>query len=210
MIGKTFPFFIKDSKSFIQKLEMLRQLGIKKHSHILATADVKSMYPNINIDFGLSAFKKYLIKCSQFSYEMIQFLCELAELVLTTNIVQFEGEFFLQIKGTVMGTNFAPKYAYMVYWAIEKQVFQNVQLNMRFKNLSMQKQQGLGILKYYGRYIDDLFMVLKVKKDSLTQWKASKIKEEFNKANQLLLDEVIVRDQVLYLDALVLLVKETD
>jgi hypothetical protein len=87
MIEKTFPFFIKDFKSFIQKLEMLRQLGIKKHSHILATADVKSMYPNINIDFSLSAFKKYLIECSQFSCEMIQFLCELAELVLTTNIV---------------------------------------------------------------------------------------------------------------------------
>jgi hypothetical protein len=41
-------------------------------------------------------------------------------LVLTTNIVQFEGEFFLQIKETAMSTNFAPKYVYMVYWAIKK------------------------------------------------------------------------------------------
>jgi hypothetical protein len=79
---------------------------------------------------------------------------------------------------------------------------------MRFRNLSMQQQQGLGTLKYYGRYIDDLFMVLEVKKDSPTQWEASRIKEEFNKSNQLLFDEAIVGDQVSYLDALVSLTKD--
>jgi hypothetical protein len=37
---------------------------------------------------------------------MIEFLCDMAEIILKSNVVQFEGEFFLQVKGTAMGTNF--------------------------------------------------------------------------------------------------------
>ena len=35
----------------------------------------------------------------------------MAELVLTLNAFQFEDKFFLQIKGTAMGTRMAPSYA---------------------------------------------------------------------------------------------------
>lgn len=43
---------------------------------------------------------------------------ELLELCLTRNDFEFEGHFYLQIKGTAMGKRFAPAYAniYMAQW----------------------------------------------------------------------------------------------
>jgi hypothetical protein len=158
LIEKTFPFFLRDTKAFVQRIDMLRQQGVKKGSHRLCIADVKAMYPSIDIKFGLKALQSYLLETQKMSRKMVGFICDMAEMVLTSNVVQFGGEFFLQKKGTAMGTNFAPEYAYTVYWAIEKLIFNEIQLNSRPRKMST----SFGIVKYYGRYIDDLFLVLEI------------------------------------------------
>jgi hypothetical protein len=201
IIEKTYPFFIRDSKQFVQQLDILRQHGVKKGTHLLAVADIKSMYPSIDMDFGLKSLKEYLLESKVFHLEMIQFLCAIADLVLRSNIVQFGSEFYLQIKGTAMGTNFAPEYAYMVYWAIEKQVFRDVRLNTRPKNMFSE----FGTFRYYGRYIDDLFMVLDTSQMSQCSWDVTSLKQGFNQMGQLILDEMVISEQVSYLDTLVTL-----
>jgi hypothetical protein len=104
-----------------------------------------------------------------------------------------------------MGTNFAPEYAYMVYWAVEKRVFKEIQLNTRPRRLSTE----FGIVKYYGRYIDDLFLVLEVSQESQEsrKWEEN-VKKVFNNLGELILDEVSIGDQIPYLDTLITLTND--
>uniref|UniRef100_A0A1A8V751 Reverse transcriptase domain-containing protein n=1 Tax=Nothobranchius furzeri TaxID=105023 RepID=A0A1A8V751_NOTFU len=79
--------------------------------------DVESLYTNIDIQEGLDAIKRIFLKYPD-SRRPDQELLQLLEINLRRNDFEFNGEFFLQIKGTAMGKKFAPAYAniFMAEW----------------------------------------------------------------------------------------------
>ena len=107
------PSYIKDTYDFVEKI---KKLHIPKNA-TLFTMDIDSLYINIDIPQGIQAIKNIFHKYpnkNRPDKELIQLL----EINLTRNDFEFNGEFFLQIKGTAMGKKFAPAYAniFMAEW----------------------------------------------------------------------------------------------
>lgn len=75
--------------------------------------DVASLYTNIEIHLGLGAGRRALAKYPEQGRPDTHL-----ELCLTRNDFEFQGRYYLQIKGTAMGKWFAPADAniYMAEW----------------------------------------------------------------------------------------------
>lgn len=214
LLQKTHPTMIVDTRDFISSLESLhRQHLLSPGSYLLATADIKAMYPSIDIEFGLRAMRRFLLTFTNWSDLTLRLLCFLARKILTTMAVKFGNDVFLQVRGTAMGTNFAPEYAYMVYWEIERQVFPGW-----CQGIWTTASHQIPVC-WYGRYIDDLFFVIKRKETRSQFWEENPkdlevekeslrhaILSEFNSRNDLLqLDIPSVDFSVPFLDAQVTL-----
>ena len=99
--------YVRDTTDFIQKLSNIGQLPPNCQ---LATLDVTSLYTNIPNTEGLRAAFKLLTKYRpQLDVRPSNLnLVKLLEMVLTKNNFQFNGDHYLQIGGTAMGTKAAP------------------------------------------------------------------------------------------------------
>ncbi|MGL5102271.1 MAG: GIY-YIG nuclease family protein [Plesiomonas sp.] len=108
--------YVKDTWDFVAKIKAL----VIKEPVMLFSMDVTSLYTNIETERGLKAVRTCFHK-----YPTIDrpenTLIDLLRLSLTQNDFEFNGEFYLQIKGTAMGKKFAPAYAdiYMAQWEEE-------------------------------------------------------------------------------------------
>jgi hypothetical protein len=104
---------------------------------IICTADVKALYPSIPTALGLDCIQRLLEMSNKFTASKIRLIIQLMRWVLTNNFIQFNGDIYLQIEGTAMGTPMAPTYAILFMFAIER--------------------QHINRALYYKRYIDDIF-----------------------------------------------------
>ena len=90
-------------------LSNLKSLGKLAQGAILCTIEIVGLYPNIPHSEGLTSFERFLeLRDKQISSDA---LIELAEIVLKHNIFEFDEKTFKQVRGTAIGTNFAPPYA---------------------------------------------------------------------------------------------------
>lgn len=107
------PAYVKDTYDFVQKIKAIKV----PQNAILFTMDVDSLYTNIDIKEGIQAIKNAFSKHPD-KKRPDKELLQLLEINLTRNDFEFNGEFYLQIKGTAMGKKFAPAYAniYMAEW----------------------------------------------------------------------------------------------
>ena len=130
--------YLKDTTDFLNKL---KQVKINKDS-LIVTMDVESMYTNIDHESGLKAVKKAFEENPD-PRRPDQQILDLLELSLKNNDFQFNGDTFLQIKGTAMGKRYAPSYAnlFMAYFETEAM-----------------KKCYLKPTVYY-RFLDDIFSV---------------------------------------------------
>ena len=85
-------------------------------------ADVTSLYTNIPHNEGLSACQTALNTCAHQS-PPTQDLIRLLDLILTLNDFQFNGNHYLQTKGTAMGTPVATSYANIFMGSFEQKMF---------------------------------------------------------------------------------------
>ena len=99
--------FIKDTNHFLRKIKSLGQLP---EGAILCTIDVVGLYPNIPHEEGLASLRKFLDARTE-KKVTTETLLELAEIVLKNNIFQFNEKTLKQLRGTAIGTKFAPPYA---------------------------------------------------------------------------------------------------
>lgn len=105
--------YIKDTYDFVEKV---KQIEVPVDA-FLFSIDIDSLYTNIDIREGINSirriFQKYPDKRRP-DKEMLQLL----EINLMRNDFEFNGEFYLQIKGKAMGKKFAPAYAniFMAEW----------------------------------------------------------------------------------------------
>ncbi|CAJ0947994.1 unnamed protein product [Ranitomeya imitator] len=105
---------IRSSKSFILDtgsfLDILKEVGpIPPHS-TLVTMDVKDLYMSIPHIEGINSVHKLLTQ-SGFLPDHINLCIELLTIILTRNYFLFQDDFYLQTRGTAMGSNVAPPYA---------------------------------------------------------------------------------------------------
>lgn len=112
--------YIRDTYDFIEKVTKLQ---IAPNS-ILFTIDVDSLHTNIDIKEGIQSVKNIFSKFYD-KKRPDKELLQLLKINLTKNDFEFDGQYFLQIKGTAMGKKFGPAYAdiFMAEWetaALEK------------------------------------------------------------------------------------------
>jgi hypothetical protein len=105
---------------------------------VILTADVKSLYPSIPIEFGVSTVRSVLSSLNVLSTDR-EFLLDLLKWVLENNFLEFNGNFYHQVQGTAMGTPVAVAYANIVLHGIEREILQNV--------------------IFYRRFVDDVFAI---------------------------------------------------
>lgn len=138
-IPPTFSSYLKDTNHFLTDII---DLDIPDGS-LLVTMDVTSLYTNIPHEDGIHAVLD--------AYDNLPFakqvdtptLGMLLKLILQLNNFEFNGDHFVQVSGTSMGTKIGPNYANIFMGALEE------------------KFLGTCSLKpyYYKRYIDDIFLI---------------------------------------------------
>ncbi|MGL5901976.1 MAG: hypothetical protein ACRCZO_04760 [Cetobacterium sp.] len=130
--------YVKDTYDFLEKMKAIRM----SPGATLFSMDVESLYTNIEIGRGLEAVQKCLRKFPE-EGRPDQSIMRLLELSLRRNDFEFNGRYYLQVKGTAMGKRFAPEYAniYMADW--EESVFPKCR----------------SMPSHYLRYLDDIWGV---------------------------------------------------
>ena len=102
--AKNLPSHIKDTTDYLKEME---NLTIQENI-TLVTMDVTSLYTNIPHDDGIAACRTIWEQRTN-QEPRTECLVETLTLVLKSN--NFDGNHYLQINGTAMGTNMAPSYA---------------------------------------------------------------------------------------------------
>ena len=73
----------------------------------LFTIDFKSLYTNIPVQDAINAIKELVWKYGNVIPNS-EFIVELLDVILKNSLMTFDGEYFQQIFGVIMGTNVAP------------------------------------------------------------------------------------------------------
>ena len=139
---------IRNTKSYIQDttdfLNSINNIDNLPEDAILVTMDVVSLYSNIPHDEGLKALDRFLNNYPNTPLEKNSIL-KLTEFILKHNYFSFDDNnmFYLQIKGTAMGTRMAPHYANIFMADLEEEFL------ITYPLLPLR----------YSRFIDDIFLI---------------------------------------------------
>ena len=119
----------------------MKNLGKLPRGAILCTNDIVGLYPNIPHSEALNSLRRFLElrNNKQISSDT---LIELAEIVLKNNFFEFDQKTFKQVRGTTIGTKFAPPYAIFFISDLEE------------KTLNAFEEKPM----IWWRYIDDIFL----------------------------------------------------
>jgi hypothetical protein len=127
---------VKDTKSFVVELE---QTVLPTRDGVFVTADIASLYTNIDTKLGLQLVSQFLIE-QKVASELATCIMALLSFVMNNSYLQFEGTIYQQIDGTAMGTACAPTYANIVVYMLERPVLDIMR----------------GDLQLYRRFLDDV------------------------------------------------------
>ena len=142
-LAKQTAFYVKNSFTFLADL----RIKTFPSDSVILTADVESLYPSIPINDGLVQLRDFL-ELSKIESSQTSFIVDLTSWVLKNNFIEFGDLFFLQTKGTAMGTPVAVAFATIYLAMLERTVIQRcISMNPTFSIL------------YAKRFIDDIFSV---------------------------------------------------
>ena len=131
---KRIPTLVQNSVDVIRRLEG----KIFPSSMKFLSADVDALYPSIDINDCLQLLKRFCLRERVPDYN---FLLRTVEWILKNNIVEFDDSYFLQIKGTAMGTPAAVVIANIYMFELENELLLDSTIPRPL---------------YYFRFIDDL------------------------------------------------------
>ena len=146
------PSYIRDTTDFLNKLQLITNLPSET---LLVTLDVKSLYTNIPHSEGIEACRGALNN-RQVLQPPTEDLVQLINMILTKNNFVFQGENYLQVHGTAMGTRMAPSYANIFMGNLERRILDQVDLKPNI----------------WWRYIDDVFTIWPHGENSLVEFVA--------------------------------------
>ena len=169
-----------DSRSVVQSLETTRFPS----DCAFTSQDITALYPSIPIDDALRVIRILLSELHKlYCPQSVSDVLFLLELVLKTNVVNYKGRLFLQIKGGAMGTPVLVCVAILYVYYMER--------NLVADWLSR------GLLLFYRRFIDDIFAVF-LNQDALESFFT-----EFNSLNTNIQCSGMASDSVVWLDVTV-------
>ena len=137
---------------------MISQIKFPKsvpEDSILATFDVVGLYSNICHDLGLKAINYWLEKYPEFIPNWIKktFILEGINIVLTNNLIQFNDQNYIQLKGVAMGTKMAPCYAALTLAFLEEELlYPKIERIFGIESATYFKES-------YERFLDDCFLI---------------------------------------------------
>ncbi|CAJ0965945.1 unnamed protein product [Ranitomeya imitator] len=135
--------YLRDTSDF---LTSLASIGRLPPNCLLVTMDVNSLYTSIRHSEGIESVMSFLSRHTDFSDQQCKFCKDSLTMVLTRNFFMFEDQFFIQKRGTAMGSNMAPPYANIFMDQFEMSF---VYTHSSFKSYAA----------YWRRYIDDVFLI---------------------------------------------------
>ncbi|CAJ0957757.1 unnamed protein product, partial [Ranitomeya imitator] len=135
--------YLKDTTDFLTSLKNIGRLPM---NCLLVSMDVNSLYTSIRHQDGIESVRSFLASHTNFSNQQQKFCKDLLTLVLTRNFFIFEDQFFIQKKGTAMGSNVAPPYANIF--------MDHFELTYVYTHPSFMSHAI-----YWRRYIDDVFLI---------------------------------------------------
>uniref|UniRef100_A0A8C5PGH1 Reverse transcriptase domain-containing protein n=1 Tax=Leptobrachium leishanense TaxID=445787 RepID=A0A8C5PGH1_9ANUR len=140
---KTMVSYTKDTMDMLQ---ILREASWEADC-FLVVCDVNALYSNFPHTKGVEIVKDQLNLLRDLNGEQVDFVMEGIQFILDNNYFQFDVKFYLQTRGTAMGTRFAPSYTnlYMAGW----------ETNFVYGS----RDWAQGRVPIYKRYIDDLFFI---------------------------------------------------
>jgi len=130
-------WLVKDTKSLIVDLE---QSPVEEREGIFITADIASLYTNIDTKLGLSLVRAFLTE-QKVPEDRIALLMALLSFVMENSYLSFKDCVYHQIDGTAMGTSVAPIYANIVVYMLERDTVREMGADLRI----------------YRRFLDDIF-----------------------------------------------------
>ena len=116
--------YIKDTTDFLSKLPQLTDSNA-----ILVSFDVENLYTNLPHKLGIEAIQFWLEKYPQELPARIDknFILEGIKFILENNYFCLNDKYFLQKKGTAMGTKFAPIFSTLVLGYLEEKLYANLE-----------------------------------------------------------------------------------
>lgn len=138
---KQYDFVLDSTKKFITQLKKIKT----DDKCILVTGDVKAMYTSIPLDKA-KVTTEHALQSADKGKVSYGALVQMMNFVLGANYFLYQGKAYKQKNGIAMGTACAPAVANLYAAYYEKS--------------EMMTWQERGVL-YYGRYIDDIFMVFR-------------------------------------------------
>ena len=133
--------YVRDTNDFLHRINALE---VFMEGVLMVTMDVTSLYTNIPNDEGLRASMAALMKFRTGDVKPRNLsIIKLLEMVLKKNNFQFNGNNYLQVGGTAIGTKAAPSFAIIYMGSFEDQYVYTYRLQPLL----------------YLRYIDDIFML---------------------------------------------------
>ena len=143
--------YVRDDIEFLSKLQ--RNLPADQ-KYTLVTYDVESLYTNIDHDLGIKAIEYWIDKhpeCIDPRFTK-EFISESIRFILENNTFHFDNKYFIQTKGTAMGTKMAPTYANLVLAFLEETLYENIRKEHGAEHATFIEMNFL-------RYIDDCFII---------------------------------------------------
>ena len=155
LLEKILTPLVPHLKSYVKDdIDMLRKLPRKIDCDSdLYSFDVVSLYTSIGHDLGIEALSYWYDKLrdcipKRFTKEFILKSCRF---ILTNNYFHFNDDYWHQLKGTAMGTKFAPPYACLTMGYLEEtKLYPKLQRHFSPSVCKM-------IIEWFKRYIDDCF-----------------------------------------------------
>ena len=143
--------FIRDSLDFLKKCRK----DVDENTDIV-TLDLISLNKSIPHEFGLEAIEYFLTKYQEDLHPRFRkaFVLESANFILKNNTLTFDSKFYLKIKGTTMGTIFAPTYANITMGYHEIKVYSIIHQSYALGSKHFENS--------WLRYLDDCQILLKV------------------------------------------------
>ncbi|CAJ0966787.1 unnamed protein product, partial [Ranitomeya imitator] len=177
--------FLLDTGSF---LKLISEINIIPTDALLVTLDVKDFYTSIPHEEGIHSVR-HLLEETDMDTDQISLCTDFLRVILTSNFFLFQDTFYLQKRGTAMGSHAAPPYAnaYMVHF--EESI---IYMNSLFKE---------NIITWK-RYIDDVFCVWRGSEETLhsflsllnTSWPGITFTINYDLWSMNFLDTLVVKD----------------
>lgn len=114
------PWLVKDTKSLINDIETMHIDGAQREA-VFVTADIASLYTNIDTVMGLQLVEEFLRLHHVHQYR-IDLVMALLHFVMTNSYLSFNDVVYHQVDGTAMGTSCAPPYANIIVYMLERKV----------------------------------------------------------------------------------------